>query len=210
MPEGAWELVNTGDMLYDNIRNQAMGTVVAVDHAPYTRPIANASATHVYQSPVPKEGVHGGLADVGDLDLIGDGGLGLHHVGGLGHPELHICPRHQSHHQDQDQQVHPVALWKERTKNETRKKVHLAAQPLRSGHRGLGSGADQGAVGDGHVGAQGEDDVLRIGHRALIPEALEHMGKGALRIYRERFTGEIFARNIEAVYLRALEGENKE
>ena len=53
MPEGAWELVNTGDMLYDNIRNQAMGTVVAVDHAPYTRPIANASATHVYQSPVP-------------------------------------------------------------------------------------------------------------------------------------------------------------
>lgn len=42
------------------------------------------------------------------------------------------------------------------------------------------------------------------------PEALEHMGKGALRIYRERFTGEIFARNIEAVYLRALEGENKE
>ena len=36
------------------------------------------------------------------------------------------------------------------------------------------------------------------------------MGKGALRIYRERFTGEIFARNIEAVYLRALEGENKE
>ena len=49
--------------------------------------------------------------------------------------------------------------------------------------------------------------------KALPPqlkEALEHMGKGALRIYRERFTGEIFARNIEAVYLRALEGENKE
>ena len=38
MPEGAWELVNTGDMLYDNIRNQAMGTVVAVDHAPTPAP----------------------------------------------------------------------------------------------------------------------------------------------------------------------------
>jgi len=39
------------------------------------------------------------------------------------------------------------------------------------------------------------------------PETLEAMGRRALEIYHERFTGEIFARNIEAVYLRALEGE---
>lgn len=85
MPEGAWELVNTGDMLYDNIRNQAMGTVVAVDYAPYTRPIANADATHVYQSPVPNaENVILTLRTnmtVTDSSLVSEGGY-IVRVGG--------------------------------------------------------------------------------------------------------------------------------
>lgn len=39
------------------------------------------------------------------------------------------------------------------------------------------------------------------------PDTLRAMGRRAEEIYRERFTGEIFARNIEAVYLRTLEGD---
>jgi len=54
MPEGSWELVQPGDAISDNIRNQAMGTVVSVDHAPYTRAVADADGTHVYQSAVPQ------------------------------------------------------------------------------------------------------------------------------------------------------------
>jgi glycosyltransferase involved in cell wall biosynthesis len=42
------------------------------------------------------------------------------------------------------------------------------------------------------------------------PETLQRMGQRAEEIYRERFTGEIFARNIEAVYLRTLEGDKHE
>lgn len=40
------------------------------------------------------------------------------------------------------------------------------------------------------------------------PGALEVMGRRAREIYEQRFTGEIFARNTEAVYLRTLEGDN--
>ena len=39
------------------------------------------------------------------------------------------------------------------------------------------------------------------------PDTLQAMGRRAEEIYRERFTGEIFARNIEAVYLHTLEGD---
>ena len=39
------------------------------------------------------------------------------------------------------------------------------------------------------------------------PEKLRAMGRRAVEIYQERFTGEIFARNTEAVYLRILEGD---
>lgn len=39
------------------------------------------------------------------------------------------------------------------------------------------------------------------------PDTLRAMGRRAEEIYRERFTGEIFARNIEAVYLHTLEGD---
>lgn len=38
------------------------------------------------------------------------------------------------------------------------------------------------------------------------PERLAAMGKNALEVYRRRFTGEVFARNVEAVYQKALEG----
>lgn len=41
------------------------------------------------------------------------------------------------------------------------------------------------------------------------PETLKAMGRRAEEIYAERFTGEVFARNIEAVYLRTLEGDRK-
>ena len=37
------------------------------------------------------------------------------------------------------------------------------------------------------------------------PALFAHMRKRAAEIYRERFTGEIFARNVEAVYDKALE-----
>ena len=42
------------------------------------------------------------------------------------------------------------------------------------------------------------------------PDTLKRMGLRARQIYEERFTGEIFARNIEAVYLRTLEGDRHE
>ena len=42
------------------------------------------------------------------------------------------------------------------------------------------------------------------------PDALHAMGSRAREIYEQRFTGEIFARNVEAVYLRILEGEKHE
>lgn len=42
------------------------------------------------------------------------------------------------------------------------------------------------------------------------PDTLKRMGVRAREIYEERFTGEIFARNIEAVYLRTLEGDRHE
>ena len=38
------------------------------------------------------------------------------------------------------------------------------------------------------------------------PALFAHMKTRAAEIYRERFTGEIFARNVEAVYDKALEG----
>ena len=41
-------------------------------------------------------------------------------------------------------------------------------------------------------------------------ETLTKMGRRAREIYEARFTGEIFARNIEAVYLRTLEGDRHE
>ena len=41
------------------------------------------------------------------------------------------------------------------------------------------------------------------------PDTLRAMGQRAREIYSERFTGEIFARTIEAVYLRTLEGDNR-
>ena len=37
------------------------------------------------------------------------------------------------------------------------------------------------------------------------PETLRQMQKRAVEIFRERFTGEIFARNVERVYLNTLE-----
>lgn len=37
------------------------------------------------------------------------------------------------------------------------------------------------------------------------PETLARMKQRAVEVYRERFTGECFARNVEAVYLRAME-----
>lgn len=39
------------------------------------------------------------------------------------------------------------------------------------------------------------------------PELLETMGKNALEAYQSRFTGEIFAENIENVYLKTLNGK---
>ena len=37
-------------------------------------------------------------------------------------------------------------------------------------------------------------------------EELARMGRRAVEIFQERFTGEIFARNIENVYLDTLKG----
>lgn len=42
------------------------------------------------------------------------------------------------------------------------------------------------------------------------PDTLARMGRRASEIFRERFTGEIFAKNVEAVYLTALEGKKHE
>lgn len=53
MPEGAWENVQAGDSLTDNIKNLGMGKVVSVSAVPYTKATANAAGDHVYQSQVP-------------------------------------------------------------------------------------------------------------------------------------------------------------
>ena len=85
MPAGAWENVQEGDALTDNIKNLGMGTVVSVSAVPYTRAISDADGEHVYQSEVPGyenvEIVVRANMSVTDSALITEGGYTVR-VGG--------------------------------------------------------------------------------------------------------------------------------
>ena len=61
---------------------------------------------------------------------------------------------------------------------------------------------------NGLVFPSGDVPALTACLRRLMeePDTLAQLSRGALEVFQTRFTGEIFARNLEDIYLRTLKG----